>query len=270
MTNSLSTADTSIIATNAAEDSFKKEFFQNLYNLESGNFWFRNRNKLIIWALKKFFPAANNFLEIGCGTGFVLSGIGKTLPHLELCGSELFDEGLVFAQHRVPNSKLIQLDARQLPYTKAFDVIGAFDVIEHIEEDEQVLKEVYRACRQGIVLTVPQHKWLWSYQDEHSCHKRRYTRKELVKKVEAAGFTVAFSSSFVSLLLPIMLLSRLRKKASDDFDVTAELRLPALANKLLEIILQVELFLIGNSVRLPAGGSLLLIATRSHQGGVER
>ena len=267
MLNTLPTETNANTAKSAAEDSFKKEFFQDLFNLESGNFWFRNRNKLIIWSIKKFFPSAKSLLEIGCGTGFVLSGIKKALPHLELCGSELFEDGLSFAQKRIPDAHLMQLDARKLPFDERFDVIGAFDVIEHIEEDEEVLRELYRACRQGIVLTVPQHKWLWSYLDEHSCHKRRYTRKELAEKVEAAGFTIKFATSFVSFLLPVMLMSRLRKKASEDFDVTAELKLPAFANAILEKILQIELLLIGKSISFPAGGSLLLIATKSPRSG---
>lgn len=267
MPNHYSASETPTAARSATVDSFKKEFFQDLYHLESGNFWFRNRNKLIIWSLKKFFPSAKNFLEIGCGTGFVLSGISERLPHLELCGSELFEDGLYYARKRVTNARLLQLDARKLPYRESFDVIGAFDVIEHIEEDEQVLHEMHKASRQGIILTVPQHPFLWSHLDEVSCHKRRYTRDELTRKVEAAGFTVKFVTSFVSVLLPIMLVSRWCKKASENFDATDELKLPIFVNKLLEWILLFENVLIDNGVKLPVGGSLLLIACKSLQPG---
>lgn len=267
MTKSLSTLTSKVNESGLEKDGFKKEFFSDLYDLEKDNFWFRNRNKLVIWALKKFFPQAKNFLEIGCGTGFVLTGINTAIAHLDLCGSELFAEGLSFAQKRLPSANLIELDARDLPFSEAFDVIGAFDVIEHIEEDELVLRQMFKGCRQGIILTVPQHRWLWSHLDDVSCHKRRYTRDELIKKVEAAGFTVTFATSFVSLLLPIMFISRSRKKAAENFDPTAELKLPILVNRVLERILQLEHIAICNSLALPAGGSLLLIAIKSAQSG---
>ncbi|PZM85528.1 MAG: SAM-dependent methyltransferase [Candidatus Melainabacteria bacterium] len=267
MTKSLSISKTDAIESASDREGFKKEFFKDLYELESNNFWFRNRNKLIIWALKKFFPRAKNFLEIGCGTGFVLTAINAAIPQLELFGSELFEEGLSFARKRLPNAKLMQLDARKLQISETFDVIGAFDVIEHIDEDVRVLEQMYIHCRQGIILTVPQHPWLWSHLDDVSCHKRRYSRDELVKKVEAAGFAVKFVTSFVFLLLPIMLLSRLRKRTPGTFNATDELKLPIFVNKLLEAILLFEKILIGTSVKLPVGGSLLLIACKSVRPG---
>ena len=75
----------------------------------------------------------------------------------------------------------MQLDARELPYEAAFDAVGAFDVIEHITEDERVLASMHRALKPGgvLIVTVPQHKWLWSWTDEQARHKRRYGRREL-------------------------------------------------------------------------------------------
>ena len=68
-------------------EGFKPEYFASLAQLEAGNFWFRSRNALIVWALRKYFPAARSFLEVGCGTGFVLSGIARAFPEAELTGS---------------------------------------------------------------------------------------------------------------------------------------------------------------------------------------
>ncbi len=53
-----------------------------------------------------------------------------------------------------------------------------------------MLAELYKASRRGIILTVPQHRFLWSGIDELACHKRRYSSCELAEKVEAAGFTI--------------------------------------------------------------------------------
>jgi len=67
---------------------FNEEHFAQLAEVEAGNFWFRSRNRLLIWALQRYFPRARSFLELGCGTGFVLSGIQREL--LELSVREIF------------------------------------------------------------------------------------------------------------------------------------------------------------------------------------
>src|SRR4051812_14712241 len=128
-----------------AEESegFEAGYFAQLARLEAGNFWFRARNKLVVWALRSYFPEAKSFLEIGCGTGFVLSGIREARPEMELSGSEVFAAGLGFAAERLPTVKLFQMDARRIPFESEMDVIGAFDVLEHIKEDEEVLAQMH-------------------------------------------------------------------------------------------------------------------------------
>jgi hypothetical protein len=83
-----------------------------------------------------------------------------------------------------------------------------------IEENEPVLTALLRALRPGggVAISVPQHPWLWSSADTQACHVRRYRVGELRAKVQRAGFTLAFETSFVSLLLPEMLASRLHKQ----------------------------------------------------------
>jgi SAM-dependent methyltransferase len=173
-----------------SSEGFQPHHFAELAQAEAGNFWFRSRNRLIIWALQRFFPKARNFLEIGCGTGFVLAGLAEANPNLEMSGSEIYSTGLGYAADRVKCAALFQMDARDIPFESEFDVIGAFDVLEHIEEDEAVLEQVFRAVTPGggIMLTAPQHRFLWSQQDEYACHVRRYEAKELSNKVEKAGF----------------------------------------------------------------------------------
>lgn len=244
---------------------FQPEAFAELVALEADNFWFRARNKLIVWALGRQFGSIQRYLEIGCGTGFVLSAVKAAHPNAKLTGSEIFSIGLPYAAGRVPGAELIQMDARTIPYREEFDVIGAFDVLEHIEEDEAVLGEMFRAVKPGggIAITVPQHPSLWSYQDDHACHVRRYRRGELRKKAIEAGFEVELETSFVSLLLPAMYVSRFkRKNPPADGDFTSELRLPALINRLFETVMNVERQLIRLGVRFPAGGSRLLIARK--------
>src|SRR5436190_313610 len=80
-------------------------------------------------------------VEIGCGTGYVLSAVEIARPDMSLVGSELFAEGAIFAAQRVTAAEIVQMDARDMPFEAEFDVLGAFDVIEHIDDDERVLRE---------------------------------------------------------------------------------------------------------------------------------
>ena len=245
---------------------YDDSYFAQLYALEARNYWFRARNALLAWALNKYFRAARLFLEIGCGTGFVLAGIARAMPQLTVHASEVSTSGLPFAAQRVPHAGFMQMDARAIPYAAHFDLIGLFDVLEHIEEDAVVLGEAHRALRAGggLIITVPQHRFLWSIYDEHSHHVRRYAAPELRAKVRQAGFSIVMMTSFVSLLLPLMLLSRrLMRKPAAGYDVLAELRVGRVANFLLESVLAVERGLIRLGVRFPAGGSLLLVAKRN-------
>lgn len=249
----------------AAEcDGFDAGEFEKLFQLEKDSFWFKSRNKLINWGLNKHFSDARHLLEVGCGTGYVLSSIDKTNPKLSLYGTDVLVDGLKFANRRIPKGTFWQMDARNMPFRQEFDVICAFDVIEHIKEDEIVLEEFYKACTKngGILLTVPQHMFLWSARDEEAHHVRRYERNELISKVERAGFKIKIVTSFVSLLLPALLLSRARKKPDNSFDVEAEYRHASKFGPALEMIMSTELQAIKLGLRLHSGGSLFLAATK--------
>lgn len=247
---------------------FKAGHFAELAALEDGHFWFRARNELIVHVLRRYFPQARSMLEIGCGTGYVLRGVTHSLPQLRVSGSEIFLEGLSFAARRAPAADLFQMDAQRIPFSAEFDLIGAFDVIEHIADDERVLCEIHRALKPGggAVFTVPQHPALWSAQDDHACHVRRYRRHELAHKLHTAGFRVVFSTSFVSLLLPLLALSRWRKhdEGSGSEMSTAEFRLPAALNASLYGVLRLERELIKAGLRFPAGGTRLIAAVRTN------
>jgi len=240
--------------------------FTELARLEADNFWFRARNRLIVWALERYFPGARSMLEVGCGTGYVLAGIADALPQLRLTGSEAAAEGLAFAAARVPRATLVQMDALCTPFRDEFDVVSAFDVIEHIGDDRGALAELARAAAPGggLLLTVPQHAWLWSEYDKRAGHVRRYRAAELRARAAEAGFEIVRMTSFVTLLLPLMALSRLAQRTpKDDYDPAAELRLAPWLNRMLEAMLGLERALIRAGASLPAGGSLLLVGRKS-------
>ena len=246
-------------------EGFDPALYAELARLEAGNFWFRARNRLIAWAIRRYFPAAHTFLEVGCGTGYVLSRVAAALPHARLSASEVHADALSYAAGRAPGTAFFQMDARAIPFQSEFDLIGAFDVIEHIEADEEVLSEIHRAVMPGggVLITVPQHPFLWSEYDVRAHHVRRYTAGDLRRKLGRAGFEIVRMTSFVSLLLPLMLLSRRFQRTPDaDYDPLAELRMGALANVLFERVLDIERLLIRSGLSLPLGGSLLAVARR--------
>lgn len=248
---------------------FKPEYFETLALLEQKNFWFTARNQLITWAIQSYISDFDNCLEIGCGTGFVLSGIAQSFPGKNYAGCEIYSEGLSFAEKRLPiGTNLFQMDARDMPFVSEWDLIAACDVLEHIDDDEKALREMHRSLRPGggLLLTVPQHKWMWSTQDEQACHVRRYSRAELIRKIRRVGFEILDATSFVSLLLPAMWLSRLtHQKTGTPPDPMRELKIANWLNTGLGHVMSIERRLIQWGVKMPAGGSLLVCARKPRQ-----
>jgi len=246
------------------EVGFPAENFSALTGVEAKHFWFRTRNSLIIWALKNYFPAFESLLEVGCGTGFVLSEIAQIFPGARLVGSEIFTSGLLFAAKRMPEVELLQADARRLPFADEFEVVSAFDVIEHVKEDDVVLCNLYRAVKPGggCLITVPQHRWLWSPIDIEACHERRYEVGSLHQKIESVGFRILTSTSFVTFLLPIMLFSRLLNRHSANSEGAYELRINPTTNALFEAVMGLERSTIMLGARWMVGGSRLVVAVK--------
>src|SRR5689334_18253961 len=119
---------------------YPREGFDVTTRIEARSFWCRTRNRVLLLMFQRFADPARplDVLEIGCGTGNVLTAL-RELPNLRLTGSEIYLHGLRYARTRVPDVEFIQLDATDIPFRDSFDVVGAFDVIEHITADDQVL-----------------------------------------------------------------------------------------------------------------------------------
>ncbi|WP_417471464.1 class I SAM-dependent methyltransferase [Luteimonas mephitis] len=248
------------------DDGYDPAYFTDLARLEDRHFWFIQRNRIIGAFARRFFPETTRYMEVGCGTGFVLHGLQQAFPHWRVWGSELHAEGLEFAGQRLPDARFLQMDARRIPFKDEFDLIGSFDVLEHIPEDEAVLGSMHSALRPGggLLLTVPQHPRLWSAQDVAAHHVRRYRRGELEAKLERAGFSVVRSTSFVTLLLPMMLASRMGSRlAGDACDPLREVRIGPLANLLGNFGMWFDRVLIAVGINLPVGGSRIIAARRT-------
>lgn len=233
--------------------------------LQEKSFWFRSRNRLIQDLVTTYSPDADTFMEVGAGSGFVLSGLQAVLPHCHFVASEIYSNGLSYAARRLkPHCDFIQADALHLPYRSEFDAVGAFDVLEHIDFDERALAEVLHVLKPGgtLFLTVPQHPWLWSHTDEVAFHRRRYRKGELAQKVERAGYRVVFQTSFAFFLLPVMIAKRMLSGGRCDEPLGSELSLPLVIDRCFEGVLELERLLIRIRLSLPAGGSQIVVARK--------
>jgi SAM-dependent methyltransferase len=142
-----------------------------------------------------------------------------------------------------------------------YDLIGAFDVIEHIENDRSAVASIARKLKPGgkFVMTVPAHQWMWSAHDEVNHHKRRYSKRALKRLIEGSPLRLDGIGYFNSLLFPVAVAERLSSKlrGKDNADLTLP---PAPLNSALERAFAAERHLIGR-VPLPPGLSLYAVAS---------
>lgn len=256
--------------------TYTAEQFAPLFAAEDRHFWFRSRNRCIAAGLRSLpdFAAIREVLEVGCGTGVVLAELQRLFPAGRVIGMDLFAEGLKFARQRF-QGPLVQGDVFQYSFEQPFDLIGAFDVIEHLDDDEKILRRLWQQIRPGghLIITVPAHQSLWSYFDEVAHHRRRYASAELRHKLAAAGFTEIYVTQFMAALFPIMWIKRrlLGEVATQlahadpkqrQAAVESDLQVHPLVNWLFEMMLAPEAFFIARRFTLPFGSSLLAIATR--------
>jgi SAM-dependent methyltransferase len=250
--------------------TYNENFHKELPKLEENNFWFVSRNKRIEHIFERYIKDSfDNFLEIGCGTGFVIKMLAKKFPHKKIYASEYLLSGLYQAKIRLKNYNnvsFLQLDARKMKSKNMYSAIGAFDVIEHITEEDDVLKEIYDSLKKDgkFIFSVPQHKFLWGIYDELGFHKRRYTRKYLKQKLKDNNFEIIYINSFNSLLFPLMYISRFlnKFKKKENFDIMDELKISKFTNNILTKILNFENFLNNIGINFPFGGSLIGVAKK--------
>ena len=240
------------------------EEYQKMYILEDFYWWFVGRRKIIVDFLKGLYTGRSNrkILDVGCGTGAILKYLdqfGSTM------GVDKSAEALRFCRSRARKS-LLQGDAQKLPIRdNIFDLVTAFDLLEHIEVDEQALKEFYRVTKKDgmLLMTVPAYRFLWSEHDEALGHKRRYGLKELKGKVLGAGFKIIKISYAITILFfPILVIRLLQKIFKPRKEPkTALIMLPGLMNSFFSSTLYLEAMLL-RKLYLPFGVSIICIAQK--------
>jgi 2-polyprenyl-3-methyl-5-hydroxy-6-metoxy-1,4-benzoquinol methylase len=192
--------------------SFDPTFFALLFEVEDRHFWFRSRNRIIAALVKRLTAELRTgfrVLEVGCGTGNVLRVLDQACPNGTVVGMDLFAEGLKYARGRTTTA-LVQGDMHQPPFTNQFDIIGLFDVLEHLPDDGQVLCDLQAMLRENgvLLLTVPAHPGLWSYFDEASRHCRRYQPDELKQKLIETGYDIEYSTQYMMSIFPLVWIGR--------------------------------------------------------------
>lgn len=241
---------------------------------EDAHWWFATRT----WAIETFLaklPKQKNLdvLDVGCGAGNMIHHLAQ---YGRVRGIEVDARPVKIAQDRGYDVRLG--DATQMiPFPDAsFDLVTALDVIEHVDADENILREAFRVLRPhgALLITTPAYQWLWSHNDELNAHKRRYTARELGEKMEKAGFKMSRLSYNFFLVFPlaagmIMLKNATGKKAElkshhfddDAYQVDMEPVAPAL-NTILRSVGHVENGLLG-AMNLPFGTSLIVLGIKA-------
>lgn len=270
----MSAAETSI---EPDESTYDPGVYESLVSVEERHFWFRARNRAIVAAFESIrgqLKPGYRVLEVGCGTGNVLRALQPAAVGGTVIGMDLHAEGLRYARRRVDPALLVRGDAGRPPFSTTFEVVGLFDVLEHLEHDVEVLRSLRSLLTSDgfLLLTVPADPKLWSYFDVGSRHKRRYRRDELQEKLTAAGYSVEYLTPYMGVLYPILWMGRRvtgrRFQSTTDarqaWDVAeADLRVRPVSGAVLGFALEQELHLLRRRVRLPFGASLLAVARAS-------
>jgi SAM-dependent methyltransferase len=240
---------------------------------EDQHWWFATRTWSLLNVLDTNVSRRDgDVLDIGCGAGNMIHHLSR---YGRVKGIEVDARPVAMAQARGYDVRLGDA-TRGIPFPDAsFDLVTALDVIEHVDEDEAILREAHRVLSQSgtLAITTPAFQWLWSYNDVLNGHKHRYTPRELRERVERAGFRIRRLTFGFFLVFPmsaplILLRNRLGTKKDlsshhfdqDAYQVEMEPVSPWL-NAVLRGVGRIEAAMVAR-VNLPIGTSLMCVAEK--------
>lgn len=246
---------------------YNSQGLDNLYREEERHFWFIARKEYIFQQMRAVIGYSSKIIEIGAGTGNV-SRYLQAKGYSNIAVGEMHSNGLKYAKSSYGIDECYQFDLLRTPFEDEFEGVCIFDVLEHIEDDSLALENIHKMLKNNgqIVLTVPAHKWLWNRDDVIAGHKRRYTKKELVLKLQNAGFSIEITKYFFITIVPFLwlrtLLNKDRKNNVNPEEYASDFSMNPMINKTLLLISRIE-----NKLNkfLPNwfGGSLLIIARKN-------
>lgn len=245
----------------------EQKLYRLMYEVEDRHWWFRGRAAVVGAMIARLeLPSSPRILDAGCGTGRNLQRYEQIGPAQ---GIEPSADAVAFCRERGLEN-VQQATLERLPFEEeSFELMIATDVLEHVEDDTQALRELRRVAAPGatLVMTVPAFRWLWSEEDDRLGHRRRYTRKQLRLVAEQSGWQPLIATYFNLLLLaPIAVARRFRDRRDagrDDAAQRSELNLtPGWLNGPLSVPMRLEAGLIRSGLALPAGVSIGIACRR--------
>lgn len=237
------------------------EAYANIFQIEERLWWYRGRRDVCFPLLEKHLGDRKDLevLDVGCGTGYNLTLLEK---YGRARGVDMSEEALRFCRERGVTDVTLH-EAEVLPFPdQTFDLLTAFDVIEHIEDDRQALSEFRRLLKpEGwMLIYTPALPWLYNDHDRKVHHKRRYVRDELKEKIEAADFEIVHLSYVNLLILPAVLAARVMLYLKPREHAEMEIP-PEPFNAIFSALCRLESFLV-NSSGLPYGMTLVALARK--------
>lgn len=239
------------------------DMYRLFFQVQKKHWWFVTRKKIVLDSINRYLnkEVLINILDIGCGSGVMLTALEK-LGHT--FGLDMSDEAISFSKE-IFNGKVEKgFLPNQIPYEENFfNLITALDVIEHIDQDVDSLKAICSLLvpEGKAIITVPAYMFLWSKFDEVNEHKRRYTLTELNEKLVLAGFTVEKISYYNTLLFPLIFIVRMLNNFLKR-DGSSDINMPNVGvNFVLEKIFSIETHLL-RFINLPFGVSILAVVRK--------
>jgi SAM-dependent methyltransferase len=248
----------------------EKNFYLQYATVEDKHWWFVARRRILDQVISQIIlPIDAKILEVGCGTGGNLRMLSR---HGEIAAMELDETACEFANQRQVTAVKLGSLPDKIPFADDYDLIVAFDVIEHLDDDLAALSALRSHLKPGgwIILTVPAYQFLWSHHDDINHHKRRYRLQGLQKVVRKADFSIAYGTYFNTFLFPLVagvrlleqLLKLKNKSHENQTKISSDLTLPSpLVNKLLTFLFASERHFMGK-LSLPFGVSALVVAQK--------
>jgi SAM-dependent methyltransferase len=245
--------------------AFGKDASEWQYNAYRTHWWYKARTRIldkVIASLK--FASTPDILEIGCGTGPNLKMLSQ---HGHVKGLEYSEVALEIACRTLPD---IPVRKGWLPdnvdvWGQSFDLLCAFDVLEHVEDDESSLRAMKGILRQGgfLFLALPAYQWLFGPYDAAGGHYRRYDKKDITDKLMRNGYVIRYSTYINTFLFPCVLVGRLTEKVKSRQSITSKaLQVPnVFVNNVLYGIFVLESFYVP-FFSSPFGSSLLVVAQK--------
>jgi SAM-dependent methyltransferase len=238
-----------------------RDYELQTHRAEDRHWWYRGRRTVLDRAVAGLgLPRPARILDAGCGSGRNMVDLAR---HGTVTGVELSETSVCLARAR-ETGEVIEGSVLDMPFEDAsFDLAVSLDVIEHLDNDLDALRELRRVVAPGgaLLVTVPAYGWLWSGHDEINHHYRRYTRRTLQQVAQLAGWEQARTTYFNSLLLPVAIVLRaLDRLSTKTTESSLDLWVPPEpVNRLLELPLTLEAAMIGRGGRIPAGLSLMAV-----------